>query len=632
MNSLETIKNQAFPSCTTLEWKAKAEQSLKGKTVESLQTTTYENIILKPLYTDQDENPVSDYPGGSDFRRGIYPLGYLTNDWVVAQQLSYETVEELQQKLNQSFDKGQTAITFDVSKNLLITETNLAKVLAESYRKYPFSINAKGRQISFLAELERIVEQDGAFDKVSGYIGADPVAIFAEEGCISEEFINDWVKNIARSNEKFPNLRTILIDTAPYHRGGASADQELGIAMAEGLFYLENIQDVGLELDEIFEKMIFQFSIGGNFFMEIAKLRAARILWNRISNVYGAPDDKSRMHIAAETSSFTKTINDPHVNLLRAGDEAFAAVVGGIQYLHVSPFDELTGSTSVSERIARNIQLLLKEEAHLKKVIDPAGGSWYVEELTNNLAEKAWGFFQTIEAKGGILEVLKSSWLQQEIAKVYQKKNHDVQTRKKSIVGTNVYANLDEIVTYQKTQVKNSYFTQKEYSFVKVEAIPDLRLSVPFEELRSKASYLEGKFGSKPTVGMICLGGLKQHKARLDFMKGFLAAGGLKAAESKPILSIDSARQFVLEHPTKYYCFCGTDDQYEIIGYEILTALKTEFPELTFYLAGLPEKEKQEQWLKAGIKEFIHIKNNCYETLTAILNELEVSKVEETNA
>jgi methylmalonyl-CoA mutase len=456
MNSLETIKNQSFPSCTTLEWKAKAEQSLKGKTVETLQTTTYENIILKPLYTEQDERLVPDYPGGSDFRRGIYPLGYLTNDWVVAQQLSYETMEELQQKLNQSFDKGQTAISFNVSNNLLITETNLAKVLAESYRKYPFSINAKGRQISFLAELERIVEQDGDFDKVNGYIGADPVAVFAVEGCISEEFMNDWVKNIVRSIEKFPNLRTILIDTTPYHRGGASADQELGIAMAEGLFYLENIQDAGLELDEIFEKMIFQFSIGGNFFMEIAKLRAARILWNRISNVYGAADDKSKMHIAAETSSFTKTINDPHVNLLRAGNEAFAAVVGGIQYLHVSPFDELTGATSVSERIARNIQLLLKEEAHLKKVIDPAGGSWYVEELTNNLAEKAWAFFQAIEANGGILEVLKSSWLQQEIAKVYQKKNHDVQTRKKSMVGTNVYANLDEIITYQKTQAKTS--------------------------------------------------------------------------------------------------------------------------------------------------------------------------------
>ncbi|MFL6560236.1 MAG: methylmalonyl-CoA mutase subunit beta, partial [Bacillus sp. (in: firmicutes)] len=508
-----------------------------------------------------DERQVPDYPGGSDFRRGIYPLGYFTNDWLVAQQISYQTAEELQKILEQSFVKGQTAISFKVSKDLLALETTLAELLSVFYCKYPFAINAKGLQIPFLAELERMVEKEGVIDKVSGYIGADPVAIFAEEGCISEEFFHNWVQNIIRSNQKLPKLRTILIDTVPYHRGGASAVQELGIAVAVGLFYLERLQDAGLELDGIFEKMIFQFSIGGHFFMEIAKLRAARILWNRISSVYGAADEKCKMHIAAETSTFTKTINDPHVNLLRAGNEAFAAVVGGVQYLHVSPFDDLTGSTPFSERIARNTQLLLKEEAHLKKVIDPAGGSWYVEELTNNLAEKAWGFFQTIEANGGILEVLKSNWLQREITSVYQKRSQDVQTRKKSIVGTNVYANLEEIVTPKKTQTKYSYFTNLENSLIKVDAIPDRRLAEPFEELRNKAVYLEEKYGSKPTVGMICLGGLKQHKARLDFIKGFLAAGGLKAEESKPIVSLESARQFVIENPAKFYCLCGTNDE-----------------------------------------------------------------------
>ncbi|MEH7502320.1 methylmalonyl-CoA mutase subunit beta [Neobacillus drentensis] len=632
MRSLEKIKNQSFPLVSAHEWKTKAEQSLKGKTVESLQTTTYENIILKPLYTHHDERPIPDYPGGSDFRRGIYPLGYTTNDWKVAQQLSYQTAEELQQKLKQSFDKGQTAISFKVTKGLLDRDTNLVRLLGESYCQYPFAINAKNLQTAFLAELERMDAQEGAIDKISGYIGSDPVAIFAEEGGISEGFFKEWVKNIVHSNEKFPNLRTILIDTAPYHNGGASAVQELGIAISEGVYYLENLQEAGLDLDVIFEKMIFQFSIGGNFFMEIAKLRAARMLWNRISSVYGVNNDKGKMHISAETSSFTKTINDPHVNLLRTGNEAFAAVVGGIQYLCVRPFDDLTGATPFSERIARNTQLLLKEEAHLKKVIDPAGGSWYVEELTNDIAEKAWGFFQKIEANGGILEVLKANWLQHEIAAVYEKKNQDVQIRKKSIVGTNVYANLDERVTHKKPQTKISYFSNVENSLTKMEAIPDRRLAEPFEELRSKAIYLEEKLGVKPTVGMICLGGLKQHKARLDFMKGFLAAGGLKATDSKPILSLESARKFILEHPTKYYCLCGTNEQYEIIGYEILTALKTEFPERIFYLAGLPEKEKQNQWVEAGIKQFIHVKSNCYETLTSILKELEVSKVEETKA
>ncbi|WP_035445029.1 methylmalonyl-CoA mutase subunit beta [Bacillus sp. UNC41MFS5] len=631
MRSLENLKNQSFSSISEQAWTEKAEQSLKGKSVESLQTTTYENIILKPLYTRQDECPVPEYPGGSDFRRGIYPLGYLTNDWKVAQRLSCKSVEELQAKLHQLFKKGQSAISFNVSKSLLGGSQNLGKILADSYTQYPFSIDAKELQSTFLTELELIVEED-ASEKISGYIGSDPVAIFAKEGVISEAIFKDWVNNISNAAEKFPNLRTILIDTSAYHNGGASAAQELGIAIAEGIFYLEHLQDAGMDLDAIFTKMIFQFSIGSNFFMEIAKLRAARVLWSRVSSVYGANEDKSRMNIAAETSTITKTLHDPYVNLLRAGNEAFAAVVGGIQYLHVSPFDDLTGVTSFSDRIARNTQLILKEEAQLQKVIDPAGGSWYVEHLTNELAEKAWGFFQRIDAHGGILEVLKSKWLQQEIAAVYEKKIDDIQTRRKSIVGTNVYANLDEMVTYKSLPEKNSYFANGKNSLINIEAIPDRRLAEPFEELRKKSFDFEGKLGSKPSVGMICLGGLKQHKARLDFMKGFLAAGGLKAVKSNSIISVENARQFVLEHPAKHYCLCGTNDQYEIIGHGILNVLKTEFPERTFYLAGLPEKEKQDLWMDEGIKQFIHMKSNCYETLLSILSELEVSKVEETKA
>ncbi|MEH7305572.1 methylmalonyl-CoA mutase subunit beta [Neobacillus drentensis] len=629
MRSLDKLKNQSFPSVSTDEWKVKAEQSLKGKSVGSLQTTTYENIILKPLYSRQDEKAVPDYPGGSDLRRGIYPLGYVTNDWKIAQRLSCCKVEELKGKLDHAFEKGQTAISFNFSKDLL--DANLWRELAESYSQYPFAINANDAHIPLLSLLENTVEQEVTRDKISGFIGSDPVSQFAKEGYISEEFVKDWVISIRSSSEKFPHLRTILIDTAPYHHGGASAVQELGIAMGEGIFYLERLLEAGLELDEIFAKMIFQFSIGSNFFMEMAKLRAARILWNRISDVYGASCDMAKMQIAAETSSFTKTVTDSHVNLLRAGNEAFAAVAGGVQYLHVSPFDHLTGANPSSDRIARNTQLLLKEEAHLKTVVDPAGGSWYVEHLTNELAEKAWFFFQGIETHGGILEVLKTNWLQKEIAAVYEKRIQDVQTRRTSIVGTNVYANLDEKVTYKVPQAKNSFFATREDTF-EIDAIPDSRLAEPYEELRQKAILLEEKLDSKPFVGMICLGGLKQHKARLDFMKGFLAAGGMKAVESNPIFSVEDARQFVLEQPAKFYCFCGTNDQYETMGHDILNALKTENPEHTFYLAGLPEKEKQTLWIDEGIRQFIHVKSNCYETLLSILSALEVSKVEETKA
>ncbi|QCJ43382.1 methylmalonyl-CoA mutase [Bacillus sp. S3] len=621
---MEKIKNQSFSLKSNDEWKEKADTSLKGKTTESLKTTTYENIILKPLYTQQDQRTVPEFPGGSDFRRGISPLGYRTNEWKIAQRISFQTPEELQEKLLQSFDKGQSAISFEVKKELFDSRESLINILAESYRHFPFAINTKEFQSAFLAAASGL-DQPNQF---SGYIGSDPIALFSETGVISEEYFTKWGNNILQSSGKYPNLRTILIDTVPYHNGGANAVQELGIAIATGVNYLERLQETGLDLEEILAEMVFQFSIGSNYFTEIAKLRAARVLWNRITGLYDMNDEVRGMMIAAETSSFTKTVHDPHVNLLRAGNEAFASVIGGVQYLHIEPFNSLTGCSPFSERIARNIQLLLREEAHLKTVTDPAGGSWYVEELTNQLAEKAWEFFQQIEVNGGMIEALKSNWLQQEIAAVYENRNMDIQTRKQSIVGTNVYANLDETVPLRLLSKEKSSIADGE----KIEAVINRRLAKPYEQLRKKAKELEENSGFKPAMGLICLGELKQYKARLDFMKGFLAAGGIQAVESKSIFSINDARQFVSNQTSKHLCLCGTNEQYETIGHEILEAFRADFPERNIYLAGLPDKEKQARWLDEGINQFIHMKSNCYETLLTILSKLEVNTIEETKA
>jgi methylmalonyl-CoA mutase len=626
---LEKIRNQSFSLKSIDDWKEKAEQSLKGKTVETLQSSTYENIVLKPLYTREDEQRVPDYPGGADFRRGIFPLGYITNEWKIAQQISYDSPEELKDKLQQAFDKGQSALSFEVNKDLLKT-TSFSDFLTDLYKKYPFAINTKWLQHEFLSKL---AEQLSNKENVTGYIANDPISLFAKEGFVSEDFLQTWLEDINQANEIFPCLQTVLIDTNPYHNGGANAVQELGIAAAVGVFYLQRLLDSGIELETALTKMLFQFSIGSNFFMELAKLRAARVLWNRITELYGADKKARGMHIAAATSAFTKTVYDPHVNLLRAANEAFAAVLGGVQYLHVAPFDELTGSNTFSERIARNVQLILKEESHLQKVIDPAGGSWYIETLTNQLAEMAWDFFQQIDARGGIVEVLKSGWLQGNIATIYEKRNKDSQTRKQSIVGTNVYAKLDESAPNKK-QLKetNPFFAGGVDSRLKIASIPQRRLAEPFEELRNKAKLIESKTGSIPAVGMLCLGELKQHKARLDFMKGFLAAGGVIAQESKPLFTIEDAKQFVSNLATPFICFCGTNEQYETMGHELLIALKAEFPNRNFFLAGLPEKANQSQWMDEGITQFIHIKSNCYETVSAILSNLEVSLGEESKA
>jgi methylmalonyl-CoA mutase len=629
MLCLDNFRNQSFPLKTKEDWKAKAEESLKGKSIETLKSNTYENIILEPLYSQQDDRKAPDYPGGSDFRRGIYPLGYVTNDWKVAQRISYHSVDELKEKLHVGVEKGQTALSFEVSETLFETKETLKEVLGDLPYTFPFAVNGRGMQSALLAVLG---EGEGSATQVSGYIGSDPLSLFAEEGFIVADFFKGWMGDIKLANLKLPNLRTVLVNTSTYHQGGANAVQELGIAAATGTFYLQKLLEGGMKLEDILSKMIFQFSIGSNFFMEMAKLRAARILWDKITKVYGAKEEDRGMQISAETSTFTKTVYDHHVNILRAGNEAFAAVVGGVQYLHVTPFDDNTGSSQQSERIARNTQNILKEEAHLRTVVDPAGGSWYVETLTTELAEKAWKYFQQIEANGGMLEVLKSGWLQEEISSVLTQRKQDIFTRKQSIIGTNVYSNLAEEAVPVKEDVKEPYFAQIDSSAIMIKAIKNIRLSEPYEELRNKSKYIESKTGSTPQVGLICLGELKQYKPRLDFMRGFLAAGGLKAVDSGPVISLETVKLFISSQETKYFCLCSSNDLYDSLGLEMIKALRIEFPDRIFYLAGLPEKNLQSQWTKEGIRQFIHIKSNCFELLSTILSEMEVGLDEYTKA
>lgn len=622
--SLDNLRNQSFPLKNKEDWKLKAEESLKGKSIESLKTSTYENIILKPLYFQRDDQKASDYPGGSDFRRGVYSLGYVTNNWHVAQRISYQSIDELKEKLHDGVAKGQTALSFEVSETLFQGNETLDKILGDLPSSIPFAVNGKGMQSALLAAIaERYPNQ------ATGYVGNDPVSMFVEAGAIVEDLFTSWMEDIKLANEKLPKLRTVLVNTSTYHQGGANAVQELGIAAATGIFYLQRLLESGMKLEDVLSKMIFQFSIGSHFFMELAKLRAARILWDKITKVYGAKVQYRGMQIAAETSTFTKTVYDPHVNILRAGNEAFAAVIGGVQYLHVTPFDDLTGSSTLSERIARNTQNVLKEEAQLRTVVDPAGGSWYVEELTNELAKKAWQYFQQIEANGGILGVLKSGWLQEQVFSVHTQRKEDILTRKRSIVGTNVYANLSDTSGPIKEEIIDNNVGS---AGIKLKVIKKTRLSEPYEILRRKSEEIEIKSGSKPKVGMICLGELKQYKPRLDFIRGFLAAGGIEAVESGSVSSLKTVKHFVLSQNTKYFCLCGSNDKYKMLGPEILSTLKTEFPDCFFYLAGLPDKDLQSQWLNEGIRQFIHLKSNCYEILSTILSEMEVELDDYTKA
>jgi methylmalonyl-CoA mutase len=615
--SIETMKNASFPLSTDQNWKEKVEDSLKGKKFKTLMKNTYENIVLKPLYSETDITAEIGYPGVADYRRGIHSLGYHSNSWKVAQKVPYQTMGDLKGNLLNALNRGQTALSFKLKKELFEEADQFEKLLFEFVGKASFAIEADGLQKSFLSLLHNGNENS----IVTGYVAEDPMAALVKSGTLPfaiDNYFNSWVQTIKDSHQFLPNLKTVLIDTTPYHNGGANAVQELAVALSTGVFYLEELKDRGLAPEELFMKMIFKFQIGSNFFMELAKLRAARVLWDKIGEAYGVPTQKRGMEIVAETSNFTKTLTDPHVNILRSGNEAFAAILGGVQYLQVHAFNELEGITPLAERLARNTQLILKQEAFLQDIVDPAGGSWYIESLTNELVNSSWEYFLTIDEKGGLMQVLESNWLQSEIATLLNKRHQDTFTRKQSIVGTNVYANLQESLQSLFKNEDKFHYGEEQQSFHSIQPIAMARLSEPFENLRQSACQLDNN-----QVGLVCLGELKEYKARADFMTGFLSAGGLLGVKSQGLKALLDAQAFIVESNLKHYVLCSSNENYNNLGLELLKQLKKELPKVHFYLAGLPEKETQVQWLEAGIRDFVHLKTNCYAFNSSIIDELE---------
>ncbi|CAM3990405.1 methylmalonyl-CoA mutase family protein [Mesobacillus thioparans] len=644
--TIESMKAASFNDALFEDWQKKAAASLKGRPIESLYTHTYEDITLKPLYTKDDlpDGSAEALPGTPDYRRGIDPLGYQSESWNIANRLFYKDLQDLKAKMDSALSKGQTAISFVVKSDLFRDQQALAELFASYRNDYPLSLNAGWLQTPLLAALSMACKQAGDSSNVAGFVAADPVAEASLNGGLPKEekaFFADWAKVLEEADQQWPQLKTVLANTVPYHDCGANAVQELAAGISTGVYLLQQLLDQGWELKKALSKFVFHFAIGSNFFMETAKLRAARILWSKIAEAYGAESGDQKMVLSAETSRYTKTIFDPYVNMLRTGNEAFAAVLGGVQYLHTGSFEEAAGTVSAfSERVARNTQLVLKSEAHLEKVADPAGGSWYIESLTNELAEKAWELFLELDDRGGIYEALKSGWLQEQIAKTADAREQDIFKRKKSIIGTNVYANLSEAVSQPEVQDRKSQyfggtlvesvrmiesedsllkrFEDIEQSFAPLES---KRLSQPFEQLRFRAIGLE-KIGKRPVVGLICLDQLKNHKPRADFISGLLSAGGIHTLRSDEIHNVQQALDFINESNAEQFVICGDQTSYNSFGPELALEIKKE-SDVKLYLAGIPE-EKESEWNTAGIQDFLHVRSNAYQSLSSILQEMEV--------
>lgn len=666
MEKTKFMQQTTFPVPNYETWKLEAEKSLKGKPFEKLLTNTYERITLQPLYTKKDNN-ITEMPGFPPFVRGTNHLGYYHNPWKIAQQLELKNVKEFNEVLKRDIEKGLTMI-HPMLHQTHETASDFKEAFKDiDFEKLPILLDAHLCSLPVFSQFIAALNiQD--MSKLSGTIGMDPLGALVVDGTAKASLarLYDVMSCImAWANEHTPNLRTVLIKSEPYHNGGANAVQELAFAIATGVEYINECLNRGLTIDVIARQITFSFSIGANIFMEIAKLRAAKALWSIVVQEFDGNAESQKMQIHAQTSIFTKTIYDPYVNILRGTTEAFAAIVGGVDSLSVAPFDVAIGpSSDISRRIARNIQIILKDEVHLDKVIDPAGGSWYVESLTHEVSEKAWALFQQIESLGGMSQALQEGFVQENVANIMSERLNHLHHRQDKIVGTNYYANmkeqqpkirdinvekvsfhtlekiaelanLTEAIKQNQDIVENAILAARKGAtnremfeaifegeeIFAIEPILQRRLTESFESIRRASENYKAQHGHFPKVGLINLGAISMHKARADFVTGFFEAGSFEVVNQNGCHSIDEVIN-QLSELIEVYIICGKDDQYREFVPEIAKLLKGK----KVFVAGKQSSEIEKQFIEAGITGFIHMKSNCYETLKALQQKMGVQR------
>lgn len=698
-----------FPPPEVGAWRRAAEESLEGAPFEKkLITKLPEGIDLQPIYTRETAEELgaaAGWPGAVPFTRGAQVLGARESGWNISQELPYGTPEAFNQALLQDLNRGQNAVNLllDIATRAgldpdqakpgevggcglsIATVDDLGKALAGvNLAAVPVYVQAGASGTALIGMFAALLAEEGRKLRVlRGGILTDPVAELVGRGSISVSLdaAFDAASDVLRYTEQdAPDLRVIGVQGNLWAEAGGNAAQELGYSLATAVEYLRELRKRGCDASRVAPRMLFTYSLGSHLFTEISKLRAARLLWARVLELGGVPPGQRGLVCHGRSALWNKTSLDPQVNLLRATSEAFAGVVGGCESIHVAAFDETFRlPDDFSRRIARNTQIILGEECHLARVVDPAGGSWFVETLTRELAEKAWMHLQDIEKRGGILAAIRSGYVQGETAKSAAARRQAAEQRRDGIIGTSLFPNLketspkvvlpdyaalahkrsekiarhrvsadadrsDALLTHlaklmsaepaAKMQIVTEAFSQgatlgevmRVLNAVQSPGEPVTpllfqRRSASFEGLRRRADAYRESTGSLPKVFLANLGPRKQHGARADFTQGFFAPGGFEVATNRGFATPDEAATAALESGAPIVVICSTDDTYPAVVPVIARRLKASVQPPILVLAGYPA-EQIEAHRASGVDEFIHLRANCAQVLGALQSRL----------
>ncbi len=674
------------------EWKQACIELLKGAPFEKrMLTKTYEGITLEPMYFHNTTEPIlpkQSYPGAGDYLRGATPNGYVNAPWGIAQACDETFPDENNELLKHEIDKGSTIyhVKLDCATKkakdarecerlgcggVSITTLGDAETLLAGLKldKYPLYVYAGESSLPILALIVAAVKKNGGdVSKLRGFIGANPIAELATNGKLNQPLDKLYDEMAAAAKwavKNAPELKTVFVNSDVFSNGGANDVQELAYTLSAAVSYLRAMLERGLTIDEAAEQIQFGFSIGANFFMQIAKLRAIRPIWAQVIKAFGGSEKVQHIHVHARPASFFKTIYDPYVNLLRGTTQLFSAVVGGLESYENAPFDEpIRKGDEFSRRIARNMQIILQEEFGLMQPIDPAGGSWAVETLTKQIKEKIWAEFQTVEGKGGIVAALKENYPQDEIAKILDARFKAIASRRDRIVGNNMYANMIEErldprpEDFAENKKARTAAIEKFLGGVNakdaiskidaanfdtvvdaaaagatiaeiraalgtgdsetVKAIEKHRWSEKFEQLRETTEKFKAEKNDNVKIFLANMGPIPQHKARADFSTGFLQVGAFEVIGNNGFDSVEAAAEAAKNSGADAVVICSTDATYPEIVPALAPKLHEVLPNATVYLAGTAPAELVETYKNAGIDDYINIRSNCYQTLTAM--------------
>ncbi|WP_017603090.1 methylmalonyl-CoA mutase family protein [Nocardiopsis alkaliphila] len=608
---------EGFPTATRERWRelvagvlrksGVAEERLAHDPESVLATPTLDGFDIEPLYTR--ESTATD-PGSTPFAHGRRSGEGMAQGWDIRARHTDRDPAELRRRVHDDLMNGVSSLWIAVGEGA-VPVSGLGDVLADVHLDLAPVVLDSGTQEAFDAATALLdVHTDAGVhaERVISHLGLDPLTAAALTGERSE--VEQAARFAVEHAARFPHLGLFIADGTLVHNAGGSDSQELGTAIAAATAYLRALTDAGLDVADAAGRIEFRLAANADQFSVIAKLRAVRAMWNQVLEASGVPAERRVTRLHATTSDAMLTRRDPHVNMLRATVACFAAGVGGADAVTVAPFDSAIGlPDDFARRVARNTQSLLIEESHLAKVIDPAGGSFYVESLTRDLYRTGWEFFQSLERAGGLAEAIEHGELRAAVDGVWQRRRHDLATRTAPLTGLSEFPNLDETPLVREPDLTRTRPAP--------DGFPVRRYGQDYEALRDRCDVQAGDTGHRPTAFLATLGPVAEHTARASFVTNLLAAGGIAADDPGPLEDAHTAATAFALSGHRVAVICSSDRIYAEHAPALARALKGAGARRVL-LVGAP----RDAYREAGVDVFAHKGCDALTLLTDLVDVL----------